>query len=521
MFSVRLQIFRSFEDAQRLDIRPITVSLGRNGSGKSSITRFFPMLRQTFERRCAAPVLLLGDYVDFGQFDDIRSKSDPDAPIQVQINADASYFASTRARALPPYQRYPRLLTHQTFENLSYQANIINRGGRTQLDSFSLCLDSDSAYVELGSTGRVTKFTFNENDFTHLLSSDNVFVSRADLIPRITPLAPAENAINPSTASNLLASDERNNKLYEFYKIWLHGRTSSKTINRICRQTRYLSGERFLEQLRQFNPDLAYWSDVLATLKASSSNRERLRASYFLRDVPYYLRTLEVALYDTFRRCLYVGPSRATGERYYRLQELSVDFIDPEGTNFAMFLSSLGDNERKEFSKWTSRLFGFRVETKQQTGHVSVLVGESKSGRLHNLADVGYGYSQLLPVVAQMWLQKPEDGNRRERFSLLCFEQPELHLHPAMQCRIADALVDTIRLAGSKRLSGSHFIVETHSEALVNRLGDLVASGAVRASDIALYVFEKDIDAPTHIRRANFDDEGALENWPFGFFSWS
>lgn len=520
MFALRLKNFRNFADTGQIDIRPITVLLGRNGSGKSSLTRVFPMLRQTFENRSAAPLLLLGNYVDFGGFDDVRSTADPDAPIIFEIGASSSFFSSYRTRLLPPYQRFPRLKVSDTFTKIVYEARIMHRSDRTQLDSFCIQLDDDIASFQLTSTGRISNFVFNHQDFTNFTNSDDFLLIRSQLVPRFVLVDPREPTLEQPNIGGYGPRRQRDN-IYSFYKSHLHGRTGETTINRILQQTRYFPGSRFLEELERYNPGLSYWKDVIDHLKTNEVLNEKLRARYFLRDVDYYLQFLDLTFQHVFRNCLYVGPSRATGERYYRLQELSVDFIDPKGTNFAMFLYSLSKEERKSFSSWVERIFRFRVEIKQHTGHASVLVGESGSEKLHNLADVGYGYSQLLPILAQMWLRQPKVAEGRPPFSLVCFEQPELHLHPAMQAHLADAFCDAVYLPDQRRRSGLHFVIETHSEALVNRLGELVSEGVVKAKDIMIFIFNKEIDHPTQIQRANFNKEGALENWPFGFFSWS
>ena len=64
------------------------------------------------------------------------------------------------------------------------------------------------------------------------------------------------------------------------------------------------------------------------------------------------------------------------------------------------------------------------------------------------------------------------------------------------------------------------FIVETHSEAMVNRLGALVREGKISATDIQLIIFRSspELDRTT-VSTATYDNDGALQGWPFGFFS--
>src|SRR5262249_27072920 len=68
MRSIRLTNFRSIPDTGRIELRPITLVVGANTSGKSSFLRFFPLLRQTVETQTPSPLLWYGTYVDFGDF---------------------------------------------------------------------------------------------------------------------------------------------------------------------------------------------------------------------------------------------------------------------------------------------------------------------------------------------------------------------------------------------------------------------------------------------------------------------
>jgi predicted ATPase len=120
------------------------------------------------------------------------------------------------------------------------------------------------------------------------------------------------------------------------------------------------------------------------------------------------------------------------------------------------------------------------------------------------LTSVGVGVSQLLPVVVMSLLSPPG--------SLLLFEQPELHLHPAPQQRLADFLVACAR-------SGRRLIVETHSEYLVTRLRLLVARDDSNATaDLVRIIYAQRLEAVTTYRHVEINRYGGIEEWPAGFF---
>lgn len=120
------------------------------------------------------------------------------------------------------------------------------------------------------------------------------------------------------------------------------------------------------------------------------------------------------------------------------------------------------------------------------------------------MVHVGTGVSQLLPIVVLGLLAAQDD--------VIVIEHPELHLHPAIQSRVADFL---LFLA----MSGRQVIVETHSEHIVNRIRMRVAqdeSGDV-ASRVAVH-FATRASMVTSIQEVTINKFGAITEWPEGFF---
>ncbi|KJV07013.1 hypothetical protein VZ95_20365 [Elstera litoralis] len=142
-----------------------------------------------------------------------------------------------------------------------------------------------------------------------------------------------------------------------------------------------------------------------------------------------------------------------------------------------------------------------------------------------NVVDTGFGISQMLPILSLIWLSGMSRSARagastRWTITPVLVEQPELHLHPAYQARLADAFVEAFQGENDD----VRFVIETHSEALLNRFGDLVVDGAIEPDDIQILVFDDgnlsgDKSGGVNISIAKFDEEGRLINWPFGFFN--
>ena len=272
-----------------------------------------------------------------------------------------------------------------------------------------------------------------------------------------------------------------------------------------------------------------HFRDRVANLTNESQSFRKIRDLVVACSLPTLLIDANRALNEIFGSVSYTAPLRAATERYYRAQGLAVEEIDPRGANLAMYLSQLPPAERQALDEWTTQHLGLRVVVSQEGGHTSLHLKEDKSDVHFNLADLGFGFSQLLPVVIHIWGATTRAWDTSQRYmpyheadalSILAIEQPELHLHPGMQARVADLLVDLIREA-KQRKRDIALIIETHSETIVNRVGEWVSGegdDGISATDCQVLVFDKDALGISEIQQATYSDQGFLENWPYGFF---
>lgn len=122
---------------------------------------------------------------------------------------------------------------------------------------------------------------------------------------------------------------------------------------------------------------------------------------------------------------------------------------------------------------------------------------------LVNIVDVGFGVSQALPVLTALIAAKSGQ--------LVYIEQPELHLHPLAQSRMADILV-----AAAHR--GVRVVVETHSDLLLRGIQTAVAKGEIAPAEISLNWFTRDQGSGrTAVTKAKLDGNGAFGEWPADF----
>lgn len=145
----------------------------------------------------------------------------------------------------------------------------------------------------------------------------------------------------------------------------------------------------------------------------------------------------------------------------------------------------------------------------QHRKEYEVLVRTSPKLPEVKLTDVGFGVSQVLPVIVEC-LYVP-------RRSIVIFEQPEIHLHPRVQADLADLFVDAIRAREDAVARDCQFIIESHSEHFLRRLQRRIAEQELSNSDAALY-FVYTRGAEARIEQLDVDLFGNIKNWPENFF---
>ena len=129
--------------------------------------------------------------------------------------------------------------------------------------------------------------------------------------------------------------------------------------------------------------------------------------------------------------------------------------------------------------------------------------GKRRKGARRNLIDVGYGVSQVLPLLVD--LLAPNGSSR------LLLQQPEVHLHPTAQAALA-SLFCTIAA------SGRQLIVETHSEYIIDRVRMDIRDRmtALKPDDVSVLFFER-TDLDVHIHSLRYDEQGNLLDAPDGY----
>jgi predicted ATPase len=172
----------------------------------------------------------------------------------------------------------------------------------------------------------------------------------------------------------------------------------------------------------------------------------------------------------------YIGPLRTEPERVYYFTGETVDEVGRRGENTYKMLAAARYQGRRDeidqkLNRWLSQL-GYQLHLRVfgDTPVIQIEMQELEHGNgseRYNLKDMGFGLSQVLPLIVQCYTSI---GPRT-----ILLEQPELHLHPRAQADLGDLLIDAL-------LEGHKFVIETHSEHLLLRLRRRIAETTVRSS---------------------------------------
>ena len=234
-------------------------------------------------------------------------------------------------------------------------------------------------------------------------------------------------------------------------------------------------------------------------------------------------QTLEQATFETyslFQQVRYLGPLRAKPQVMYSPGIGQVD-LGPEGEFAAAYLHAnatrrvlvpLPEGGARQMplgeglNLWLEELGLADAAVAKDRGRLGIGLYVQPVGRQQSvdLTSVGVGVSQALPVVLLCLLATPG--------SIVLIEQPELHLHPAMQLKLADFLLACSR-------TGRQIVIETHSEHVINRLRlRVVADETSATADVVRLLFAEQENGETFYRISDINEVGGLStDWPKGF----
>lgn len=228
---------------------------------------------------------------------------------------------------------------------------------------------------------------------------------------------------------------------------------------------------------------------------------------------------LSLQLRQAISQIAYLGPLREQPERSYLWSGVEPGDLGKRG-EYAVHALLASDNSRKRqkegqeggkqwlvqrVSEWLCRLGvadELVLERQGSSRHYELVV--VRSGQRANIMDVGFGISQVLPMLVL--------AHFVPRGATIVAEQPEIHLHPRAQLGLAELMAEVAQSRGVQ------FLIETHSEHLFRRLQTLVAQQTISPESCRLYFVDRNEDGATQLTTLDVDEYGRVGNWPRDFF---
>ena len=487
MDSIRIKNLRCLADTGDIPIKPLTLLVGANSTGKSTFLRVFPLLRQSVETKTSSPILWYAGhhgYVDFGTIKGAIRASEESVSFGYKFKPKGSL--STRLKTPSD-----AVSVEMSRRDLNIEIELIpnkENASQTKISKLTLDFNENQAVFVFDHFGKVIRFDINQRSFINKLGL--LEIEQTNLFRLIPIIFDQTDHFHEHYKKNLV-------------KLLAHLYHKETSPHSICKMLLEMAGTKPKELTSEL------WQKNRPHLTVEEA--KLIRDVSFACLIPSLLQFANEEISKFAKTVQYIAPSRAVADRFYRTRDISVEEIEPHGENLPMYLHSLSSKQKEDLNEWLTKYFNIQVSIRNEGTHLEIMVSEQGNTSSNNIADIGFGYSEILPVILTLWSSIHESHKSP---SLITIEQPELHLHPQLQAQLADVLV---QITQSSRIP---LMIETHGEAIIDRIGQLIEEGKAERDDIQVLLFEPDEDkGGIKVRVSQYDEDGCLVNWPYGFFT--
>lgn len=529
MDRVKFQNYKAFDEGE-IEIRPLTLLLGANSSGKSSILHLFLMLEQTISNadKYNAALKTNGHSVSLGEDENLIKDKKHDKQLTLEFGINASeYISSVKAlqeekQSEVTYSYLFSLKANNPEKYEQYSKTILEKLKTKGKNKDSVFSEFISDYFSANIPHR---YDFIYNYFAHsrfpFRGNDSLWTNHIDIDNQekyiysiLNCFASFKDSFNPYPEKASIKFVLTYNDYIRKLKVTeCHVMVGEKAVIQILTQGKesFLSSEIFkpedLNVLSQFSK-LHFEFDGLSIRSLSESDTPFV--DYIMILVGQAFKSVQ----DFFsqKNMNYVGPLRANPQRYYFLDDSNTNttLVHSRGASLAEILKK-NKPIRDKINKWLDR-FELNVDV-QEFKDVIHNIKVTQNKLLLDIPDVGFGISQVLPILVE--------GMMAPSKSTIIMEQPEIHLHPKMQAELADLFIDILQLQTKRKdRIKKHLIIETHSEYILKRIRRRMAEGQISPKHVAIYFVKprnKDNPDTAEIQLAPINKDGTIE-WPLDFY---
>ena len=411
--NISLKNFKSFRDLPELNIRPLTILCGANSSGKSTLLKSALTLKQSYTSSSTYDTLILnGELANNGFFEDVTFQGVADEfslshTFFLQNPFDENRKMKIKTANIQTYKAFRKIFLDtkdypDSFEiktSSTFKSNKGNNLGKTPI------IQKYSLEITMRTSGHetISKIIMERKDETNFaLEWDNI----------------------PDTQHTFVSGKVSQCVAY-FYGLQL---------GNVYIYVRNLPKDTIIANILP---------NIYTLCKLAADQYQRISFLGPLRQAP-------ARAYTYTNETLSIGTmGEYTPFILAQNKNKNIKAVLPGIINGKLTLQASNTTLLNATQKWLSYMNIDRINIDQHSELVKLKVGNS------NIADVGFGVSQVLPIIIEGLSILPEQT--------LILEQPEIHLHPNMQMCLADFLISLVK-------SGKQVIVETHSDHIINRL---------------------------------------------------
>jgi len=539
--SIGFKNYKAFASGE-MTFKPITILLGANSVGKSSIIQLILTLLQSATDKADLSALKTnGEIVSLGNITNLFRNRNTAKPIELSIGLDAKYADWLRQSGLKSI--YRRLeFEYRNLERMGYEGISQELKGKTFTRYIT---ESESNFKKICDLMDEAYGSFN---YSYLLfESPNFdtwkkeYLISYQILKTIIGEVPSPNirlqcrielgynAANRSKTNILyikklsidkLTEDALSPGVTQLLGLQVGKPLSNPTVELTSDVLNAAQIAEINEEFHKFRKQIipnvrhnifSYFSDDLDPdfFFSPSTQKLPLPLRYTMYIFQYALQSIEKEF--EIGKINYVSPLRAHPKRYYYLDKTktpkSLDTLN--GDSIAEVLKN--NSELKD--KVNAWLKHFQISIEVHIIEEAIHKLKVQQNKLElDIIDVGFGISQILPVIVQGFFP-PAD-------SWTMIEQPEVHLHPKMQADLADLFIDIAlpqQPNREERARQKYLLIETHSEYLLKRLRRRIADRTISADDVAIYYIGQQEGNRSTISAIDIGRTGLFE-WPEEFY---
>ncbi len=420
--SMRLKNFKAYKDSGEIPLAPLTVIVGANNSGKSTLFQALLLLKQTAQNPGQRPLLATqGSFVDLGGFYDILhkdAKNHPSFDISLTLDAPIMLHVDVGLSGGREFETAP--------DRFDVGFALAKKSAEIEVCRATFWLGGKRMLAVSEGNGKWHSDTFSDD------APKGTEILYRNIFPRLSISFDGGVPIPKLDHAFMRTVDATNIGSY----VWTESlRSNVHHVGPLRRRVPWQAS------LGARSPDLGLGGE---NLLAALSNEEKNQAT-------------DKTLLESLNRWLFDN----------------------------MILGKL------------------HLEVDKARASYMLLADEWRGQKGINVAGMGEGISQVLPVVARLRAANAND--------CLLIEQPEIHLHPALQSELADLFIEIVK-AGERQI-----LIETHSEHLLLRVRRRIAEGTLNPDQVAILFVEKH-GGESKVRRLDLNSRGHFSDWPKGFF---